>query len=111
MRGELAPGRIGINLVVMNDDEREDRETILLNIIQNPRHRQGAWHQAKALRSDDDPEIRPSDLVAATSYVRTCMDNLRFTELQSRYDDDFVALWARGTVGQAKRRGQKQRKR
>ena len=63
------------------------------------------------MRSDDDPEIRPSDIVAATRYVRTCMDNLRFTELQNRYDDDFVALWARGTVGQAQRRGQKPRKR
>ena len=63
------------------------------------------------MRNDDDPPIRPSDLVAATRYLRTCMDRLRFTELQMRFDDDFVALWARGTLGQARRRAQKTKKR
>jgi hypothetical protein len=95
----------------MNENENEDRETIFLEIIQNPEYRQRAWRQAEAMRTDEDPAMPPSDLIAATCYLRTCMDNLRFTELQERYDDDFVALWARGTVGQAKRRGQKQRKR
>lgn len=107
-RGALAPGQRDRTLCIMSkQDELEDRETWFLNVVQHPGNRAQALKQAEKLREDTDPEIQTSDLEAAKCYVRACMDNLSFTELERRSEEQFVALWGRGTLGAARYRANK----
>ena len=92
-------------LKLMNkQDELADRETWFVNVVQNPRRRTQALQQAEKLRGEADPEIQDSDIEAAKCYVRACMNNLSFTELERRSEEDFVELWGRGALGAARYR-------
>jgi hypothetical protein len=95
----------------MNDEEKDDREVRFLNVIEDDDYRQQALQEASKLRETGDPEPRFADLVAGTRYLRKCMDNLRLTDLQSRDEVEFVALWARGTLGAARYRASKGKRR
>lgn len=95
----------------MNNEEKEDREIRFLNIIECHEYCQAALKEAAAMREAGEPEPRFPDLIAGTRYLRKCMDNLRITDLHSRDELEFVALWARGTLGAARYRANKGRKR
>src|SRR6187200_903229 len=101
-RGAFAPSHGRLRIMGMKDDEKEDREVRFLNVIEDDEYRREALDEANKLRETGDPEPRFSDLVAGTRYLRKCMDNLRLTDLQNRDEVEFVALWARGTLGAAR---------
>ena len=86
----------------MSDDEKTNRAIWFTNIINNPEHRESALRQARHLQESGDPELHRADLVAGTSYLRKCMDNVAYEELKYRDDWEFVALWARGAAGAAR---------
>lgn len=95
----------------MRDEEKDDREVRFLNIIENDDYRREVLDEANKLRETADPEARFADLIAGTRYLRKCMDNLRLTDLENRDEVEFVALWARGTLGAARYRANKGKRR
>ena len=95
----------------INGNEREERETHFLQIVESPPYRRAAELQAAAMREESDPQIHRSDLAAGTRYLKTCMDNMTLSEVQYRDDQVFVALWARGALGAARYRAAKAKRR
>jgi len=92
---------------VSRQPEREDGEwydKYYEQIVANEEVRSSTRLCATRMRSFDDPEIQPSDVLASRAYLRKCMNNMSMAELASKSDPELAALWASGALGAARYR-------
>jgi hypothetical protein len=87
--------------------EPEDREwydKYYEAAVANAEVRSSTMVCAARMRSVDDPEIQPSDVLASRAYLRKCMTNMSMAELATKSYPELAALWARGALGAARYR-------
>ena len=88
----------------MTPDERATRDALFDEVVGDPKMRESIVRHLSFLADPDEPGVAPADVQAARHYLRRCMDNMSINELSAKSDDDFAALWARGSLGAARYR-------
>jgi hypothetical protein len=79
-------------------------EGVYNETVANESVKSGTLAHAKAMRSEDDPDVLVSDVQASRAYLKQCMMNMSTSELSAKPFAELAALWARGALGAARYR-------
>lgn len=91
----------------MDIEEKAWTLAALASVLSDERIRAQAWSLAQQMREEDDPTLTAADLAASTNYLRTCLLRRSQVEISAMTETDFAGLWALGTLGYARYRGQR----
>jgi hypothetical protein len=89
-----------------SDEDRDAKLEYFHHAVSNPEVKRRLSLHLSSMEGGD--EVAPSDVQAAGNYLRTCILNMDMPELEMKSLDELAALWARGALGAAQYRRQRQ---